>query len=226
MTTITKPTRYLSVDAEVGGQLVGIHPLLQFGMVLMDEDENLVFKKDYYFQPPNYNPQEGVTSFYKSFDPNCLNDFWLSKNPALLEIIFQNAKPIQEAIHDFIIDFEALESQYHLIIVCDNPALDYGFINFYLSVYAQHRPLNIDSESNFRILYDARSYAMGAVRKEFNHVRLSAKNIAYWLEFQLPQDEHNHIASDDAQYTLKLFLRTKKHLLSRVYTTETGVHWF
>jgi len=223
---IKRPQIYICLDVETGGQMLGIHPLLQIGMVAMTDEEKILLKKDYYFQPPNYNPSDGKDAFTKSFDENCLNNFWLKQNKNLLDTIYKEAKPIKDSINQFIHDFEKLEASYTLIIVSDNPSLDYSFVNYYMSIYASHRPLNINQNNDFRVLYDTRSYAMGAVRKEFDNINLGAKYTAYMLEFNLPSNDNKHVASSDAEYTLRMFIRTMKHLLARQYTTETRVHWF
>jgi DNA polymerase III epsilon subunit-like protein len=217
---------YLCLDVETGGQMLGIHPLLQIGMVAMNDQEQIIIKKDYYFQPPNYNPDDGKEGFTKSFDVDCLNNFWLKQNKTLLDTIYKEAKPIKDSINQFIHDFEKLDSVYTLVIVCDNPALDYSFINYYMSIYGNHQPLHIDQHNDFRPIYDTRSYAMGAIRKEFDNYNISAKQTAYLLEFDLPSNKNKHNASSDAEYTLKMFIRTMTHLLARQYTTETRLHWF
>lgn len=229
----THPKIYLGLDVELGGSLVGVHPMIMIGMVAITEQGDKIFSKDYYLAPHQWIPS-GVSELdYKTFtvhfEPETLSGFWENNqdNKSLLIEIIQKAKTPNEKMKEFVQDLNQLEQQYTLIILSDNPSADYTFINYYLAFYEGKKPLHFDIDGNFRVIYDTRSYAMGAVRKEFDNKRLSIKNVANLLEFDIPKNtSHTHRSSDDADYMTQLFIRTKQSLLARYYYTETELHWY
>ncbi len=128
-----------AVDIETGGQLVGKTPIVAIGWCCGD------------LQGKVYQKARVSLEVEKDleFEQECLQQFWYASpvQQAQLEAYRAEAIPIKQGLTIFLQELAKAEalaaaSQLKFFKVSDNPAFDFGFINYYLSRYLNHLPLS------------------------------------------------------------------------------------
>ena len=135
-------------------------------------------------------------------DQKCVTEFW-SKQGNLLELLQKDAQDPSVAMASFRQFVDSLGP--NVYIVCDAPAYDFGFINYYLD--RQGLPLlQFDAQGQFRPLHDADSYARGACGYGWQRVWISNQDAVdqLYADTMIPVldgESHlrAHMPEDDAE---------------------------
>jgi hypothetical protein len=135
-------------------------------------------------------------------DPKCKAEFWDKQTNGLLEVLQQHALQPEVAIREFRKYLDHwIQRDPNLYVVCDNPAYDFAFIDYYLDMFGLPT-LAYDQNKNFRALHDADSYARGFLEKAPQE---------QWISNKAVIEEHNlrtgapettlvaHLPEDDAE---------------------------
>jgi hypothetical protein len=137
-------------------------------------------------------------------EPRCQEEFW-DKNPGLLAELSKNQRSASDAMRHFrnLLDiYDELSTTAALYIVCDTPAYDFHFINYYLD--REGLPLlQFDVKGEFRATHDADSYARGVMRMPFKDQWVYNDALARALKLpELTADLVAHAPEDDAHKIL------------------------
>jgi hypothetical protein len=187
---IRKCEMYLSVDIETSGPSVIQNGILAIGICLADIVGNTLFKKRIDVQLDSIH----------SFDPVCVENFWLKPGPQkVLKVIQANPIPAEDAIKSFIDFVDECDSKYRLEIISDNPTFDFYFLNFYLDKYLQRKPLNYKFGHIYRTLTDSTSFLRGCFGPKYRNMIV-----------KFPGIKHDHFPENDAEYILMCYIQSKK----------------
>lgn len=100
----------------------------------------------------------------QEMDQKCKAEFWDKQPNNLLERLQENAVAANIGIKRFreYLDYWTYQDP-NLYVLCDNPAYDFAFIDYYLDLFG-YPTLAYKPDLNFRPLHDADSYARGILR--------------------------------------------------------------
>ena len=175
----------LSFDIESTGPNIIKNEIIAIGYCLGDNYGNILYKKRInikYTQP---------------FDKICYKNFW-SKHQDKLKILQNDAVKPDEAISEFIKDVDAAFAEYDLKIISDNPSFDVGFINYYLALYLDRKPINYKFNEIYTPVYDTDSYSRGVVHATYDKDVYDSELIKkYKLEID---QKYDHLPDNDAAY--------------------------
>lgn len=124
----------MAIDIETGGQLIGSAPIVAIGWAVGGLDGRLLIKGRVCLRSNSYK-----------FERRCLEEYWYANSiqQAQLETFRAEAIGIKEGLGQFLKTVKEAESLFpKLYLVSDNPAFDFGFLNYYLAHYLQHMPLS------------------------------------------------------------------------------------
>lgn len=140
----------------------------------------------------------------QEMDKKCLEEFWQPRMP-ILEELQKEAIDAKEAMTKFR---RVIDSMDHPYIVCDCPAYDVTFINYYLDYF--DLPLlqfTAAGGIGFRPIHDADSYARGKLGNGFNNV---------WVDNAMTSETRglplipkgNHMPDADAEHIVLHHIQT------------------
>lgn len=137
-------------------------------------------------------------------DPKCKAEFWDKQPNNLLERLQEKAVDPYQGILAFRAYLDKWDaSTDNLYILSDNPAYDFGFINYYLD-YFKLTPLTHNWKLEFRALHDADSYARGFCHQKTDKPWVSNKDVTSRYSLGVYSDEETpsleaHLPEDDAE---------------------------
>ena len=141
----------LVIDIETSGPSVTKNGILAIGYCLGDLNGRVYDKRRIDLQLMD-----------KVFDEQCKKDFWETTGPdEVLKTIQQAPLSPKEAMSKFILLLDDYDTQYHLTIMSDNPSFDFYFINYYMDIYADRRPINYQFGKTYRPLINFNSFSKG-----------------------------------------------------------------
>src|SRR5689334_2010902 len=132
---MTKVVGIMAVDIETGGQLIGSAPIVAIGWCLGGLDGHVLLKGRVSLRYDDHH----------RFEKKCLEEYWYATatQKAQLETFRAEAVTIKEGLALFMNQVRAAEVQFdNLYLVSDNPAFDFGFLNYYLAHYLGVLPLS------------------------------------------------------------------------------------
>lgn len=152
---LTKKKLYYSVDIEKPGCTL-YHPIRSVGLVLYDSNNSETPFSFYQFNISAISIDTTNMLYdhipeYKEETIRCKTQFW-NKYPGLWESFDKDAKPEEHqsaAISKFFNDLYRKYSDYEIIGLSDNPAFDFGHLDYYLNKYAT---INKDEGFSYKIL--------------------------------------------------------------------------
>ncbi|MCP3658846.1 MAG: hypothetical protein GY830_00420 [Bacteroidetes bacterium] len=210
----------LGIDVETSGCSFAKNGLLSIGCSIKDENVQEVDN----FQINIDLPED------REYEEDCLNHFWL-RHPAAFEFIKSNTVSPEIAMNKFWEFIARAEKNYpRLIIVSDNPTFDIAWINLYLSLYTDRKPLNYAENNKYRQIWGASS-----IQKYFNLFPRYHLLKDWRRELLIPERkhreklglivpaEHDHNSLTDARIIAENFIRTKKKMKEYLDEREKGV---
>lgn len=183
----------VAIDIEARGSGAVRHGLISIGVCVGRGDRDQVIEKRRFDFLPYPN---------QSMELRAYNEFWVNHQDKL-GLMQKNAKPPAEQIYAFRSYIDALEAKGPLYIVADNPAFDFGFINFYLDNHGL-QSLNYTREMQYRKVHDADSYARGRMRMGFDNQWMSNADLIKFLGIDLDPEAHDHMPENDAELIYRL----------------------
>lgn len=175
-----------SIDIETGGPFVTRNPLVSIGYVFGNTNGNVI--------------EKGRISFkfdISKFDNDTYNDFW-KKRLDLLKKFENEAVEPSKGIKMFINKLDEYDKIYNLRIISDNIQFETRFINYYIELYTDRKPIDYDYEGQYRSLYDIDSIHRGIERLSYSEFMsdsfLSKK---YKIKIDV---EYDHSPDNDAHY--------------------------
>jgi len=208
----------IALDIESRGMSPKKHGILSIGMCIGSAEEDLVLIKKRF----DLEPLPG-----QQMEKRCQDEFW-SKHQDIYAILTQDPKPVKEVMTAF----RAIIDKWHAVaedvyLVSDNPAFDFGLLNYYLDEF-DLLPLsykrNKEGKPEYVALHDSDSYARGALGQGFNAQWVNdTEVIKEHLHAQdtLNKDSHNHLPEKDAEFIYRLHYQVvNKSPLKRAKTSE------
>lgn len=182
-----KDTRICVVDIETSGPSILKNGILAIGLCVGDLDGTV--KKKIRI---NFELDES-----KEFDDICVKKFWsLPGKKKVLSMLTKNTMKEKKAIEKFTSIIDELDTNYNILMVSDNPAFDFYFINYYLELYMSRKPIHYAMGKYYRSLIDAKSLLIARGKKYSDFAFLGVK--------------HDHFPENDAEYIFKYFQRLYK----------------
>lgn len=151
--------KYISVDIEADGPCPALYSMVSFGAVELDSGK----------------------TFYAELKP--ISDNWIPEALAVSGFTrpqcatFQDPKHVMVAFNDWIHEVSKGD---RVRMVADNPAFDWGFINYYFHAYLGKNPFGWSCVSLTSLYHGLE----GSMFKSFKHLR---------------KTKHTHNALEDAQ---------------------------
>lgn len=190
----------LAIDIETSGSLLGHNGILSIGASLQNLDRKEI---ESFFV--NMQLVDG-----RSFEESCRRDFW-DKNPIILEFVSQQAVHPTQGMKAFGAFIDNAQRTYpNLIVVSDNPSFDIAWIDYYLSVYGDRKPLRYNAiDGKYDMIWDAAS-----VQKTWCSMKIPGADFlsplkghkeALGLEHTVPKD-HNPL--NDARNIAGFYIQT------------------
>lgn len=191
---MTEGPTFVAIDIETRGDSGRKNGIVSVGLAKMPANGTGVIKLRF-----DLAPLPG-----QHFEQRCLDEFW-HKNEAMRALLAKlTAQPLPalEGIAAFRAAIDAIPDP---IFLSDNPAFDFGIINYYLDL-ADLPSLRYDAtRTKYRSVYDTNGYARGAARLTYATRGTNDAAIAKQLgAVDAPNEElmHNHDPADDAEYIL------------------------
>lgn len=175
-----KPEIYVSVDIEADGPIPGPHSMLSIGAVAYNEAGDEVAQYS-----TNLDTLEGATAHPRM-------EAWWQHFPEAWAACRENPRPPQEVMHEFADWLETLPG--NPIFTAWPATWDFMWIYWYFMRFTDSRPFGEHG-------IDMRSYAMGMRKRSF---RECGKH--YLPNRWFCEQEHNHVALDDAREQGELFV--------------------
>jgi hypothetical protein len=175
-----KPEIYVSVDIEADGPIPGPHSMLSIGAVAYNQAGEEI---DHY--SANLETLEGASAHPRM-------EAWWQHFPEAWAACRENTRPPQAVMTEFADWIERLQG--NPIFTAWPATWDFMWIYWYLLRFTDRRSFGEHG-------IDMRSYAMGMRKKSF---RESGK--PYLPKRWFSEQEHNHIALDDAREQGELFV--------------------
>lgn len=127
------------------------------------------------------------------FDDVCL-EFWNrpEQSAALKEIQTSPISP-KEAMMEFASELDKCDTDYHTLLVSDNPSFDFMFLGHYFEKYLSRKPLAYRFGVEHRKLYDSNSFLHGVF----------GSNYWKYVQHNLVGTRSNHLPDNDAEVIYK-----------------------
>lgn len=184
---------YLSIDIETSGPCFINNGIIAIGYCIGDENGFTLVKNRIHMKLHTDH----------SFDDDCERNFW-NKNENLLTEFKKNEQSPKKGISKFIKVVDDLDLKYdNLIILCDNPSFDVGFLNFYISSYLKRRPLNFKFGNDvYRPVIDTNSFIKGVIGRNIYQFKryIAIKN----------KLKYDHLPDNDAEVNLSCYIESRK----------------
>lgn len=200
-----------SFDVEARGQGPMRHGILSIGVCVGDAaTERVLEKARFDFRPLSPN---------QSFEQRSLDEFW-SKNESLRETLERNAKDAIQQTIAFRQLLDKWDSAADVYLVCDNPAFDATFINYYLDMAnlpkLLYKGYSQNGKLEYRSVHDADSYGRGYFKQGIDEVWFSNADAA--KEWGASAEGHDHMPENDAE----VIYRLHRAALERAAKTKNG----
>lgn len=193
----------ISIDIEARGQGPKKHGILSIGVCVGRGDSEDILQKVRFDLLPLLD---------QTVEHRCWESFW-SKHKELYNTLTTKAEPAEFGIAAFrrLIDFYDSEAK-NVYIVCDNPAFDFGMINYYLD-YFNHPTLSYTRKGEYRNVHDADSYGRGMLKQGFSNQWMSNDELIKFIGARdsLDTKSHNHMPENDAEFIYRLHYRAVQH---------------
>lgn len=177
-----KKTRICAIDIETSGPSVLKNGILAIGICVGDLQGNVIKKIRINFELDEK----------KEFDNICYDNFWSKPHKQkVLTVLKKNCLKEDIAIAKFVSIIDDLDSKYSMVMISDNPAFDFYFINYYLELYLSRKPIHYALGRHYRNLIDTKSTLKALGKKYQDFVFLGVK--------------HDHFPENDAEYIFKYF---------------------
>lgn len=183
-----KPEIFVSVDIEADGPIPGPHSMLSIGAVAYNEDGEAIAE-----YTANLDTLEGAT-------PHPRMEAWWQHFPEAWAAHRENTRPPEQVMPEFADWVENLPG--NPIFTAWPATWDFMWIYWYLMRFTDRRSFGEHG-------IDMRSYAMGMRRRSFREC-----GKPYLPDRWFPEQEHNHIALDDAREQGELFINMRQENLS------------
>jgi len=175
---------FVSIDIEASGRRPDKNSIISIGYCIGGLDGKTISKDRI-----SLKPQEK-----SEFDKNTLNEFW-SKQLDKLKIFQDESLDIIDGLEKFMKIVNDLEDKYKRVhILCDNPAFDIHFIDYYLAKYLDKQPLSYTKNNKFRSIMTAHKYIFRTFDK-FTYDK--TKHEDEMKKYKINKD---HYPENDAEY--------------------------
>ena len=174
------------VDIETSGPSVIKNGILSIGYCLGDMNGNIHEKK-----------RIDVHIGDKIFDPYCKTNFWDKSGPKEVLLALQKAPMApKDAIQKFMNRVDEFDHNYALMIMSDNPSFDLYFINYYIDIYMDRKPINYQFGKTYRPIMDFNSFSKGRFGPMYRkHMHIDSLG------------KHDHYPDNDAEYIFRCFVQ-------------------
>ncbi len=189
---------YLAMDIETTGQYLGRNAMIAVGMVVMDDEMNIL-----------KNFTVCLKENGKEREERCMKEFWEKQPAELFSNIIKNGIDPQIAMNmlvEWLLDVEMTYGD-RLVVVSDNPAFDVAWINYYLATYTV-RPMLYNGwndqkqEYEYRRIWDTDSAFHGALVIQKGEIvewglekELHVQN-EKWNNSHVPEEDASNIAAN------------------------------
>lgn len=192
-----KKNMILSVDIETSGPSVRKNGILAIGFCVGDMVGNVIKKERI----------NVALDTHHAFDETCVVQFWDKPGPAkVLKDITVNPLPPKQAIAKFAQIVDVYDTLFALTVISDNPTFDLYFINYYMELYLDRKPLNYKFGKVYRKIVDSKSVLQGygiACKRE----NIPPRGVP-WCTTAV----HDHYPENDAEFIYCCYLRVFKSL--------------
>jgi hypothetical protein len=194
------PPVIIAIDIEARGMGMFQHGIMSIGVCVGSAIEDRVLEKRRF----DMRPLDG-----QSLEPRCWEEFWC-KNQKQYAALTANAKDAMEqivAFRNFINYWD--DSAPSTYLVCDNPAFDFAFINYYLD-RAMLPALSYTMDAQYRPLHDSDSYGRGVLKKPASDQWISNTELLQVIgqgASPIDLNSHDHMPENDAEVIYHLHLR-------------------
>ena len=191
----------IAIDIESRGTSVKRNGIISIGVCVGDATTENVIEKIRF----DVAPLEG-----QIMEKRCQDEFW-SKHKDIYKTLTENPTPAKKAMSVFrgLIDHWHTNAE-SVYIVSDNPAFDFGMVNYYLDEFGL-LPLsyktNADGIAEYVPLHDTDSYARGSLGQGFNNQWVNDTDVIrthLGTQDTLNKDSHNHLPENDAEFIYRL----------------------
>lgn len=189
---------YLAMDIETTGQYLGRNAMIALGMVVMDDEMNIL-----------KNFTVCLKENGKEREERCMSEFWGKQPAELFDNIMKNGIDPSIAMNslvDWLLDVESTYGD-RLVVLSDNPSYDVAWINYYLSTYST-RPMlyygwnEQKQEYEYRRIWDTDSVFHGALAMKKGEIvewglekELDVQNVK-WSNSHVPEEDASNIAAN------------------------------
>lgn len=191
-------TIIFAVDIEARGLGPYSNGIISIGVCVGRSDKEVVIEKIRFDIAPLY---------HQTMDPICYSEFW-SKNKTQYTALTKNALPAKSQIPLFRSLLDKYDVDHNVYIVSDNPAFDFGMINYYLDIFElptlSHKRVG-DTKVEYRKVHDADSYGRGLLGYTVDQPWLGNRVIAKHIGTgHINIDDHDHMPENDAEIIYKI----------------------
>ncbi len=188
----------LAVDVETSGSSYERNGILSIGASLHDQDS--VERES--FQINVMLPKE------KEYEKDCLKNFW-DKNPEAKRFVENNAIEAKEAMQKFYDFLMKVRPYSDIVIISDNPSFDIAWIDHYLGLYIDQKPLRYLLNDNYKMVWDAASIQKNwlCIKTSDSSFHSPPRGHKDKLELTSPYP-HDHNPLNDARSTAYCYLQT------------------
>lgn len=200
---ISENFHILALDIETSGSSYKDNGILSIGASLQDQE----FIEKESFQVNILLP-EGRT-----YEKNCKEKFW-DKFPEAQKFVKNNAIEPKEAMQSFSKFLFNIENRYpNTVIVSDNPSFDIAWVDYYLDIYADRKPLRYSENEVYNMVWDSASIqkAWLCFKTPDSSFYSPPRDHREKLKLQT-QYVHDHNPLNDARIIANFYIQTIKQM--------------
>lgn len=179
----------LAFDIETDGAFMTENSMIAVGLAAVEVKSGKLIRKERicFASLPGREPE-----------PRCMNEFWKFRMDVYETLKAGSVQPT-EACKKLVDILDQLDDQHELIIVSDNPAFDFAWINMYLSMFLKRLPLSYKTNGTYRMLYDTDSFSKAAIKGQFHEDCGGLFNSTVAEKLQIPMEKPSlHFPEEDA----------------------------
>lgn len=188
-------TVIFAFDIEARGKSPSKHGIVSCGIIVGNLKGNVIYKMRL-----NISELPGQT-----FESRCMEEFW-NKQPELLTELSKDQITPEQFAKKFREILDLCDCNYNVYLLCDNPAFDAKFIDYYLDLAGCDSMQYKADGKTYQSVHDSDSYARGYMKYKFDKPWMSDRD----LGVEIP-DLPTHYPENDAEriYNVHLNLVNK-----------------
>lgn len=188
----TQPEKIVifAFDIETQGKSPSKHGIISCGIVVGTLDGTILTKIRF-----DVAPLEG-----QQMEERCMNEFW-SKHSDILATLTKNQMWAMDFAHKFRQLLDSYDEDFTVYLLCDNPAFDAKYIDYYLDLYGLDSMQYKADGKTYRSVHDSDSYARGYLKYKFDRPWISNSDMGV----EVPEIEA-HYPENDAERIYRIHL--------------------